>query len=474
MSQKETKILLMSFVITLLFLLGGGWLLWQFLNKETDNLSKNINKQTESEEIVTRDSQTLTREHISTGQQWLINENINPNKQGGITAFNNGNYLEAVSQLEAAIQQQPNDPEALIYLNNARIGQGQAYTIAVVIPVGSDVNVAEEILRGVAQAQNEINNNDKINGLPLKVVIANDNNEPELAIKIAEALASQNEIIGVIGHFSSDVTIAAKPVYDSNNLVVISPTSTSVALSGASQYLFRTVPSDSFTGNALVKYMLEDLGLTKAAIFYVSTSNYSNSLRNVVTTALFSSGGEVVFEFDFAETDFNPFEVIRQAQNRGAEALIFVSNSSNLDKALQIIQINEGRLAILGGDSMYNFRTLQLGRQNAVGMVIAIPWHIDSNRNSDFVQDSTRLWQGDVNWRTAMAYDATKALIKAIATNPTRTGVQQALSNPNFSTIGVDKDIRFLPSGDRNLAVQLVIIEPAPNTELGYRFFPLK
>jgi branched-chain amino acid transport system substrate-binding protein len=247
-----------------------------------------------------------------------------------------------------------------------------------------------------------------------------------------------------------------------------------VEISGASEYLFRTVPSDFFTGNALAKYMLEELKLTKAAIFYVSTSTYSNSLRNVVTTALYNGGGEVVFESDLALTNFNLSDAIKQAGDRGAEVLIFVSDSASLDKAIQVIQVNEQRLKMLGGDGLYNPDTLQLGRQDAVGMVLAIPWHIDSNRDSKFAQNATQLWQGDVNWRTAMSYDATEVLITAIKLNPTRTGLQQALANPSFVNQGAGNEIRFLPSGDRNQALQLVTIESAPDLDFRYRFIPLK
>jgi branched-chain amino acid transport system substrate-binding protein len=72
-----------------------------------------------------------------------------------------------------------------------------------------------------------------------------------------------------------------------------------------------------------------------------------------------------------------------------------------------------------------------------------------------------------------MAYDAAKALIAAIGKNPSRTGVQQALSAPDFSARGAAGDIRFSPSGDRNQAVQLVTIQSGKRTSFGYEFVPV-
>jgi hypothetical protein len=42
----------------------------------------------------------------------------------------------------------------------------------------------------------------------------------------------------------------------------------------------------------------------------------------------------------------------------------------------------------------------------AVGMVLAVPWHILGDPNSPFPKAASQLWGGEVSWRTALAYDA--------------------------------------------------------------------
>jgi branched-chain amino acid transport system substrate-binding protein len=53
---------------------------------------------------------------------------------------------------------------------------------------------------------------------------------------------------------------------------------------------------------------------------------------------------------------------------------------------------------------------------------------------NEFVQNSKKLWGGDVDWQTAMAYDATQAILQAIKANPkaTRETIKDALSRPGF------------------------------------------
>ena len=494
MSQKnETAVLLLSLLITI-GLIGGGW--WWFQQNKNFQLNSTSNQPSPS-----KTSTNSIDNLLSQGDRVLITQNATPEKQAATEAIASGNYTEAVSQLEASLKKQRNDPEALIYLNNARIGEGsslafnarrglqggephspsareprqqKSYTIAVAVPIDAEVNAAQEILRGVAQAQNEINTSGGIKGIPLKVIMASDRNNRETARQLAQTLAKNPDILGVVGHFSSDVTLAAGQIYQQTGLVMISPTSTSIELSGVGNYIFRTVPSDRFSGSALAKYLLKQLKQQKAAVFYNSASNYSNSLKNIFITDVFAEGGEIVAEFDLGSSNFNAANAVQQAKQQEAQALVLLANSATLNPALLVIQVNNRQLSLLGGDSLYKPQTLQIAGSQAVGMVLAVPWHILAHPNSPFPQAATRLWGGDVNWRTALAYDATLALINGIELNPSRQGIQQVLSTRDFVANGASGKIRFLPSGDRNQAVELVKVVAGQRSGFDYDFVPLR
>jgi branched-chain amino acid transport system substrate-binding protein len=107
-------------------------------------------------------------------------------------------------------------------------------------------------------------------------------------------------------------------------------------------------------------------------------------------------------------------------------------------------------------------------------MVVAVPWHILSDPQAAFVRQSRQLWGADVNWRTAMSYDAAIALIAGLKRDPTRQGLQQALSAPGFSAVGATGTVRFLPSGDRNQADQLVTIQAGTRSGFGFDFVPIR
>jgi branched-chain amino acid transport system substrate-binding protein len=464
MSQKnETVTLLLALLITLIFFGAGGWWLYnRFQGKDNPTNLPELGQKSVSAQA-----------RFSQGEKLLIVEGASSDKQAAIQALGKGDFQQAVYLLERSLQTNRNDPEALIYLNNARIGEAKSYTIAVSVPIGSNVNTALEVLRGVAQSQNQINQTGGINGTPLKVLIADDADNPEIAAQIAQKLTADNSILGVVGHTSSDTSLAAAAIYQKAGLVMISPISTSVKLSNFGDYIFRSVPSDFVAARALAESSLQKIPNVKAVVFFNSQSNYSQSLKSEFITALGLGGGQVVSEFDLSSLTFTPSKSLQQAQQEGANLIALLGDSGTLDKALQVVQINGQKLPIVAGDDVYSPKTLDVGGKNALGMIVAVAWHLAANPNSPFVNNSRQLWQGDVNWRTATAYDATQALIAGIKGESSREGVQQALRSSDFSVPGATNPVRFLPSGDRNQSVQLVVVKPGSRSSFGVDFVPI-
>ena len=462
--KNDTAALLGALVITLGLLGAGGW--W-FLNQ-----NQSLQLPTSLGDVI---GQGETANRLSRGERLLLQGDRQPDKEQGITAYGAGNFPEAIRLFQASLQASPNNPETLIYLNNAKIQQqtpnAQAIAVVVSLPVDTDTNGAKEILRGVAQAQKEALDG----GRGFLVVIADDDGDPAIAAEVAQALAEQTDILGVVGHFSSDTSLAAAEIYEAQGLVMISPTSTAVSLSTAGDYIFRTVPSDRFTGTALANYLLESLNQRQVVVFFNSASGYSNSLKDSLTTELFTRGGTVVAEVDVSPGGFNGAQALTDAKNKGATAIALVTDTPTLNQALQIIQVNENQLPIVAGDSLYKPETLQIGGRDAVDLVVAIPWHILNHPNGTFPQVSRALWGGDVNWRTALSYDAAITLMTGMQQSPTadRQGLQQALANPDFSAAGAAQTVQFLPSGDRNQALEMVTVQPGQRSGFGYDFVPV-
>ncbi|MGC1393860.1 MAG: bifunctional serine/threonine-protein kinase/ABC transporter substrate-binding protein [Coleofasciculaceae cyanobacterium] len=425
----------------------------------------------------------INADNLSYGEEILVPGSKTTEKWAAVKAISGCNYAKAVKLFEQSRASQRNDPETLIYLNNAKINYQKLpyYTIAIVAPLSGNhdnINSGLEILRGVAQAQNEFNQIKPNKRIRLKVLIANDKNDLEQGKKLAEVLGENAEILAVIGHATSDITIAAAEIYKQNQLVLISPTSTSDELSTKSSteanFLFRTVSSDRVTAQALTSYLLNSARQQKAAVFYNSNSSYSSSLRNQFITDFSASGGSTV-EFDLSTFLFSANQNIDKIQKQGRSALVLFPDSTTRNKAVEVIKANSPRYLMVGGDSVYNSDILKMGAQDALGLVVATPWHNLSSSNREFPQAAQKLWGGAVSWRTAFAYDATRSLITALekTPNPSRNLLQKTLSDPNFIATGATGNIQFRANGDRKNA-QMQFVKVENNSQGKPVFVPLK
>jgi ABC-type branched-subunit amino acid transport system substrate-binding protein len=386
---------------------------------------------------------------ISRGNSTFFPEINNIPRDKGIQAFKQGDYQLAANLFQQAVKANQNDPEVLIYYNNALARQqGSPFTFAVVVPLDNNTttDTAKEILRGVAQAQNQFNQNKGLNGRLVEIVIANDSNK-EKAKEVAQELIKDSSILGVVGHKSSDATKEALPEYAKAKLAVISPTSTSIFLNNP--VFFRTVYSDESAGKKLAEYAYKGLKLKKAVIFANPNSPYSNSIREIFTNQFEKLGGEVVHKplIDLTAATFDPEkEVAKSVYGDKAEAALLLPDTQSVEIAFKIAKEITKRnetlktqnpprpeLKMLGGDTLYQGATLISDRKNVEGLIIAVPWFRETPQAQLFAKKADKQWGGGISWRTATSFDATWMLIKALSNNPSRSTVLGGLENVSLS-----------------------------------------
>jgi branched-chain amino acid transport system substrate-binding protein len=404
-------------------------------------------------------------DRASMGEQILIQENTTPDKQQGIEEFANRNYQKASQHFETSLFQQPNDPETLVYLNNAKAGNN-TLKIAVSIPISTNLNVAQEILRGVAQAQDEINRQGGINGQKLQVEIADDRNDPEIAKQVAQDLVQDPQVLAVVGHNTSNASLAAAPIYQKGKLVMVSPTSTANNLSGMGNYIFRTVPTSKVMAEALADYVANTARKKKMAFCVDSQAPDNVSFKDEFIAAFVRHGGQIAPTVcDLSAPNFNALAALNDAISSGANGLFVSPHIDRLDNAIELAKANRGKLPLFSSPTLYTFKTLETGQQDVEGLILVAPWHPQSDR--DFARIMERRWHGKVSWRTAMAYDATETIIVGLHQGNSREQLQQTLRNPSFSLQGASGIVKFTPTGDRIARPVIVQVKPALS---GYEF----
>lgn len=397
----------------------------------------------------------------------------NQDADNGIKFFNRQQFIEALEALEKAVIGDPKDPEILIYKNNAlartkATATAPIFRIAVITPATQSDDVAMEILRGVAQAQDRFNKNGGLNGRYLELVLATDRNDPQEAQALAQTLVAQPDLLAVLGHNISSVTQTVLPIYEAAGIALISSTSTSTDLK--SKTFFRSVPSDQATGVKLVDYLVSQS--VKQVGLVHDQDNYSQSLLRVITAGLDAAQVRVVRKIDLTVPNFNASQVIEDLNNEPAsdrpDVIVLIPGQKNKLVVNQLLKADaqrQQRFQFIGSDTLYNSDTLAIGADVVQGLILAVPWARDSTKAAQFAKRTQSQWKGDVGWRVATSYDAMQALIKALSDQADRTSVLTALQQLNLSADDTSGDPLAFTNGDR--AGEAVLVEATNQSSCG-------
>jgi len=162
----------------------------------------------------------------------------------------------------------------------------------------------QTVAGGVRLMADRLNRSGGLLGHRVKVVALDDEADSEVAAKIAQDVAqsmSQEQVIGVIGHYNSDQTAAAMEVYKDLPLIVITPTSSDVSLTTHGyRNLFRVNATDAAQAPADAEFLLKELGARKIAVVYAN-NGYGRGLRDQMRQALKAQGVEPAAEIEIPE-----------------------------------------------------------------------------------------------------------------------------------------------------------------------------
>ncbi|CCI15032.1 putative branched-chain amino acid transport system substrate-binding protein [Microcystis aeruginosa PCC 9806] len=407
---------------------------------------------------------------ISLGEEILLKTNRQDNIiERGRQAFKNKEYKQAIQLFKKSLDRLPNNPEIRIYYNNARAAyqDRNPLKIATSVPLGNNPEIAQEILRGIALLQQELNDEQANN--PdfhfLQVVVANDNNSGVDAKDRAEKFVKDPSIIAVVGHNASAASEAAKDIYVQGKIVALSPTSFSLKISG-NGYIYKMVPDLETFATSLTEYIREQtdkliIQNPTNLICYDSRSgdnyNFAQKYRNILLGQQFQ---KFVKDEDFdcniePKINLDKQEIYQKIAQYQVNILMVAPYINDLKRAVSIFKQRPAQqlnLVILGSPSFQSYLTLAEGKQGVENLVITVPWY-------DLKQDNYihSFWQNKINvWRTPMAYDATKVILNALrqlsqqGQKFDRELLNQVLRN-DFSIEGMTGTVRFDENGVRNM-----------------------
>ena len=247
--------------------------------------------------------------------------------------------------------------------------------VAVAAPfTGGSAAFGEMIRRGAELREKEINEAGGINGMKLTLIFEDDAGKDSEASLVAERIATNLQILAVVGHFNSACSLAGKPIYKRAGIVELSPGSTNVTVCEGSDWTFRNLYRDDFQGKFIAQYISKILTDLKSVAVFFDNDDYGRGLRNSFVAEAERIGLNLVASeaYDRDNTDFKAQLTSIKAKNPDA---IFISGLYS-EAGLIAKQAREAGITaqLFGADGVDSPDFLIIAGSSAEGTYLTTPF----------------------------------------------------------------------------------------------------
>ena len=314
---------------------------------------------------------------------------------------------------------------------------------------GRTASFGQSTRNGVEMAVDEINKAGGVMGRKVRVIVEDDQGEPNKAATVVSKLVNQDKVHAVLGEVASSNSLAAAPKAQEAKVPMISPSSTNPKVTEVGDYIFRVCFIDPFQGDVMAKFAAKNLKATKAAILYDFNSDYSRGLREFFTRSFKALGGQIVEEKSYTQGDRDFSGQLTAIRSANPDVIYVpgyygeVGVIANQTKQLGI------KAPLLGGDGWDSPQLWQLGGAALNGDYISNHYSVDdpSPAIQKFVAEYKERFKLLPDALAALGYDSMKVLADAItrANGTDSAKLRDAIAaTKNFTgvtgSITIDKD----------------------------------
>lgn len=287
--------------------------------------------------------------------------------------------------------------------------------VAAASPWGQKRNLLWE---GLTLARDEINASGGVINRPIELIPFDDDNDVGQGQLVAYDIAENPDVVAVIGHSSSSISIANAILYHYYGIVMVSPLSTSTNLTRKGfNKVFRNIPSDTVFGMEAAA-LCERKDWKKVLIYYINTA-YGQDLANSFELACAEHNVEIV--------DRSSFEPSSSLQAYSSTAAFWLRNydfdavylCGLMPQAGRIVAEfrQQGILApIVGGEAFDHPMLFSTAGKFAEDVYVTTVFDIDSSYKPfmDFRRKFNQVYGKEPDQAACHGYDALYVLAKGI------------------------------------------------------------
>ena len=262
-----------------------------------------------------------------------------------------------------------------------------------------------------------------INGLPIELLITDDQGEPSMGVQRAKELIDAG-VLAIVGPDYSVIAVEVGAVAQQYGIPMVTtyPTNPNVTRNG--NFSFMGAFIDPYQASAMAVFATQELGATTAAILTETGNSYSEGLSNTFSERFTALGGTVAAHqfYETGTTDFTEQLTAIAAVEPTVEVIFLPGLGPEFPLAVKGAKSTEIGITatFLGGDGWDRPDLVEIGGTALEGSFFAN--HFSSSGPPEQLSEAARQFIADYTTRfgiapdgpAALGYDSTAIVIEAM------------------------------------------------------------
>ncbi len=269
---------------------------------------------------------------------------------------------------------------------------------------------------GVILAVEEINQKGGLLGRPVSLLTRDDRQDPQAAVEADKELITSG-VIAIIGHMTSTMSMAAIPLMNSTQTVMISPTTASPLLSGQKDFFFRSYEPIDKEVLELAQWILVKRGTTRMAVLYdLGNKTFAGDYAERFEKAYRALGGQVLTTLGTEASSTK--DVLLGAQRLidfDIEAVLIVHNALDTLLVMETLRKSGWKGTAFASPWSMTKEMLEQGGVIAEGLCSIVPFLPDhpSPAYQNFRKSFLQRFKREPDFPALFGYEAAQVLFRA-------------------------------------------------------------
>jgi branched-chain amino acid transport system substrate-binding protein len=343
----------------------------------------------------------------------------------------------------------------------AQAAPDQEIRIGFTVPLtGAAASEGALFIKAIKLALKQINQAGGVNGKKINLIMEDTQSTNPGALAALQKCVEKDKVLALVGPVKSTQILAMSDAIKSDAIpTMIGGTNANLTRKG-NPWLFRVRPDDSIAAAAMVKFIKEDLKLTKVGILH-DTDAFGTGGADLVEQGAKENGLTVVKRERYTTKDKDFTAQLLSLKNAGAQVMVVYGTNT---EDVAVIQRQYRQLGspykYLGSVSSGGRDCLRLAKEAAEGLMVVadfVPGQSPVNRK--YAEDYRKEYGEDFDANSVWAYDGLKILADAIRkAGEDRNKIREALlATQGYK--GALGTFSFTPNGDGLSEVSVVQIQ---------------